>query len=213
MSFPSIFNCPSCTASLRPGEGDLRWLVCGDCGAWMENGKEKSFLAGDPPPEDVSVIRPGTRGSWEEKPFVVTGRIRYEFDDESYVNWWHVRSRVSGSGWLAEAYGTFSLLFPFELPVKISAVETLRPGDALRLPAGNFVLQSFSPTTGWSAEGELPERPAEKNFMWIDFSGGKNTALDIHIYDRQHIAAFTGNEAPASLLQLTNTRLPNGWTL
>ena len=50
-------------------------------------------------PEDPSPIQIGTEGIYRNKPFVVIGRIVYEYEQGGW-NEWHVMFSDSTSGWL-----------------------------------------------------------------------------------------------------------------
>ena len=68
-------------------------------------------------PEDPSPIQIGTEGVYRNKPFVVIGRILYEYEQGGW-NEWHLMFSDSTSGWLSDASLEYAVSFLRPLPSK-----------------------------------------------------------------------------------------------
>lgn len=186
----------------------------------MERNASRPSEHGKLPPEDLTLIQIGTRGKWNETPFEVTGRMRFEFEDDSYVNWWHLESGQSSFAWLAESYATFRLMKVVTLEFRIEELRKLSPGDKIRLKKEEaFILGAFATTLKCWAEGELPMAPKNKRLMWLDFSSEKDKSIDIHIFNakensffkEENITFFMGEDVSLEQMNLTNRRKTDGW--
>lgn len=213
LSFYSGFNCPSCSQFLQPKYESCKWIICPGCGSCTNKEAASEFIPGSFPPEDLTLLQPGTKGKWKEKTFELTGRIRYVFEDESYMNWWHLESGGSSFGWLADAYTELSIFSKIDLNVGLGVIESLKSGQELHTDKGNFTLSSYSISAGWTIQGELPDAPGDEPFIWMEFDrdAPETNLLCIQIFDRTNFFSFTGTELSLESAQLTNYRKADGW--
>ena len=78
-------------------------------------------------PVDPSPIQIGTEGIYRNKPFVVIGRILYEYDQGGW-NEWHLMFNDGTSGWLSDASPEYAVSFLRPLPPKVPAAHELPRG-------------------------------------------------------------------------------------
>jgi hypothetical protein len=206
------FSCASCSKELRFVYAGCNWITCSQCGVLMERDDLQKTFSNELPGEDASFIQPGTLGAWGKNKFEVTGRIQFSFEDDSYVNWWHLDS-AGKSLWLAESYGSMRIMKEDKLPVSVTTIEKMVPGDKVRMGEKeiNFELESFSMALTWKTEGELPYKPEEKKFMWIELTANDRLGFDIHIFDRANVKAYSGEDVDLEKISLTKIRKVNGW--
>lgn len=212
-SYISSFSlsCASCSKDLHFNYQACAWITCPHCGALIEKTNTQKTFSNQLPGDDASLIQPGTLGTWNKYQFEVTGRIRFIFADESYVNWWHLATSAT-SLWLAESYGSMRIMAEKNIAVKIGTLEIMNPGDKVKLvDADNFQLNSFSMALSCETEGELPFNPGEKKFMWLDLSGENLSGLDVHIFDRKIAKVYLGEDVDHKKISLTKIRKVNGW--
>jgi hypothetical protein len=207
----SSFSCPSCKNNLQPMYSSCDWITCPQCGALTEKGNEQQTIKNTLPGDDASVIQIGTLGTWQHHKFEVTGRIQFGFSDDSYVNWWHLDSGKQ-SLWLAESYGSMRIMKEDVLTASILSVEKMKPGDKIKITEKeNFTMNSFATALTWKTEGELPYKPEDKKFMWIELTSDVS-GFDIHIFDRTQVKAYRGEDVDHQKISLTKIRKVNGWS-
>src|SRR5262249_65819 len=106
-------------------------------------------------PEDPSPIQIGTEGVYRNKPFVVVGRILYEYEQGGW-NEWHMGFSDGSSGWLADAqaeYAVSSLSQPnFPLP----AVDAVPRGTRFQWDGAVYEVTTITRARYVAVEGELP---------------------------------------------------------
>ncbi len=210
-SSPSYFSCSSCSKELRFIYSNCNWITCSQCGFLTERNNLHESFPNKLPGEDASFIQAGTLGTWRKDKFEVTGRIQFTLADDSYVNWWHLAAS-NNSLWLAESYGSMRIMKEDVLVSPVSTLEVMKPGDKIKMAdKGNFQLVSFSVALTWETEGELPYRPEEKKFMWIELSEENNSGYDVHIFDRSFAKGYLGEDVDREKISLTKIRNVNGW--
>jgi hypothetical protein len=164
-------------------------------------------------PSTASFIRVGTTGAWETHPFEVTGRLYFDFDDDSYVNWWHLEFKAQFSGWLAESYGTMRIMKEVpKMQLPFSALDVLKPGETLHVNGTEkYAMHSSAIVTDCCAEGELPKIREHAKFIWLELNGEAGKGLDVHIYNRSDFTFFRGADVTKEAIQLSKLNTVNGW--
>ena len=148
--------CPSCGAPVKFQWSSAVQTVCPYCRSILVRHDVNLESVGDVAdlPEDPSPIQIATEGVYRNRPFVVIGRILYEYEQGRW-NEWHLMFSDSTSGWLSDASLEYAVSFNRPLPPNV------RPHD---LPRGwtqnvdNIRLEVTSITRAHYAgvEGELP---------------------------------------------------------
>ncbi len=111
MSAPAA-NCPNCGAPVKFLWSSAVQTTCEFCHSILvrtDVDLKKVGEVADLPP-DASPIQIGTEGAYQNKSFVVVGRIIYEYEQGGW-NEWHIVYNDGSSGWLVGcAAGIRSLL-------------------------------------------------------------------------------------------------------
>src|SRR6185436_10131377 len=111
MSQPAA-NCPNCGAPIRFRWSSAVQTVCEFCHSILvrrDVDLEKVGTVADLPPSS-SPIQIATEGVYRKRPFVVIGRILYEYEQGGW-NEWHVVFSDSESGWLSDAQAAYAVSF------------------------------------------------------------------------------------------------------
>ena len=116
-------------------------------------------------PPDSSPIQIGTEGAYQNKSFVVVGRIIYEYEQGGW-NEWHIVYNDGTSGWLSDAQLEYDLSW-LDAAARAAAAAATSPARR-RLPlerqASIDVTSITAPTTK-ACEGELPFQYWDKQDM------------------------------------------------
>ena len=131
--------CPNCGAEIT-----FRWsgavqTTCPACHSVLvrhDVDLERVGSVGDVP-LSMSRIQLGTEGSYEGKPFVVVGRIVYEYE-RGHWSEWYVRFNDATSAWLSDAQTEYAITTQVENAGTLPAAGTCTPGRQLTLLGGSY---------------------------------------------------------------------------
>ncbi|MEM7372509.1 MAG: DUF4178 domain-containing protein [Bacteroidota bacterium] len=109
--FEREFECPSCGAPVKQTTPGARSLICSYCGQTshvnadsIEAVGEKNLLI-----DYGSVLGIGKYGRFREREFIILGRIRIDYDD-GFWDEWYVQFLDDGTeGWIQEDDGSFTM--------------------------------------------------------------------------------------------------------
>src|SRR6202030_4423416 len=107
-----ISNCPNCGAKIVFQWSCSVQTVCTYCKSILvrtDVDLKKVGRVADLPP-DSSPIQLNTEGIYDNKAFVVIGRILYEYD-QGGSNEWHITMNDGRSAWLSDAQNEFAISF------------------------------------------------------------------------------------------------------
>src|SRR3979490_763909 len=115
-----VANCPNCGAPVTFKWSSAVQTTCEFCHSILvrrDVNLEKVGVVADLPP-DSSPIQIGAEGQYQNKSFVVIGRILYEYDQGGW-NEWHIIFSDGSSGGLSDAQNDYaiSILEPTTPPV------------------------------------------------------------------------------------------------
>jgi hypothetical protein len=204
------YACPQCGGLVPFKTSITTFAVCPYCRSMVVRTDEGIQRLGEMAqlPPDLSPLQLGTRGEWDGKPFQLVGRLRLEYSEGSW-NEWFAAFPDGQTGWLAEAQGFF--MFTTQAP------ETELPPPPPGLP-GNVTLGGkryrvvdVKPVTVIAAEGELPDvAPPGSKRTNADLAGegGAFGTLEFH---ESGTEAYTGRYATFPELKLTALRPVPGW--
>src|SRR5258708_19660411 len=127
MSAPAA-NCTNCGAPIV-----FRWSsavqnTCDFCHSILvrtDVDLEKVGEVADLPP-DSSPIQIGTEGTYQNKSFVVIGRIMYAYEQGGW-NEWHLIYNDGTSGWLSDAHLEYDLSWLTQPPTALPARDRRHP--------------------------------------------------------------------------------------
>ncbi len=148
-------DCPSCGAPIEITNRFSKVIVCQYCGTHstvgetsLEAGEKHAKLADFP-----SIFSVGTEGSILDKSFRALGRIRYDYGDGHYDEWF---LEYDGEpAWFTEDEGTYTLFTETDEVTDISVLETARPGQTVDLNGRKIMVKEKGKAHVKGAEGEL----------------------------------------------------------
>jgi hypothetical protein len=104
--------------------------------------------------EDLSPLRVGSAGTWNEKSFRVTGRVRVE-SERGYRNYWSLRGELPYA-WLVQAFGNYALVGVSTKQVEKDDVRGAKPTRSLQIDEGEpYHVEMLDNRFRYAWEGEL----------------------------------------------------------
>jgi hypothetical protein len=210
MSSPGA-NCPNCGAPVKFLWSSAVQTTCEFCHSILvrtDVDLKKVGEVADLPP-DASPIQIGSEGAYQNKSFVVVGRIIYEYEQGGW-NEWHIVYNDGSSGWLADA----QLEYDLSSLAKPGGLLPLQPLKDLKVQLDNRTFQVTSVTKAHykGVQGELPFQYWDKSdllFADLRTSGGEFATID---YSEKPPLLFLGRAVEFGDLHLKNLREFEGWT-
>ena len=211
MSQPSA-NCPQCGAPVQ-----FRWsgsvqTVCEFCHSILvrtDVDLSKVGTVADLPP-DASPLQIGSEGVFDNKPFVVVGRIIYEYELGGW-NEWHIVFNDGASGWLADAQLEYDVSFARQPQAPLPASGTMYAGQTLDFEGCQYQATSLTHAHYRATQGELPFQYWDKQdvlFSDLRTFDGRFATID---YTENPPLLFVGRAATFDELKLRNLREFEGW--
>lgn len=205
-------NCPNCGAPVR-----FRWsgavqTTCEFCHSILvrtDVDLKKVGQVADLPP-DSSPIQIGTEGQFQNKAFVVVGRILYEYEQGGW-NEWHVVYNDGKSGWLADAQLEYDLSFWTQPPTPLPPANQVTTDNVFEWDGRTYQATSITRAHYRGVEGELPfEYWDKRDLMFVDLrtTGGDFATID---YSEDPPLLFMGRPVEFDDLHFKNLREFEGW--
>lgn len=162
-------------------------------------------------PADSSPIQLGTEGQYQNRSFVVVGRILYEYELGGW-NEWHIVFNDGKSGWLADAQLEYDLSFWTQPPAPLPAAQQITRDGVFRFGNHDYVVTSITQARYKGVEGELPFEYWDKRDMV--FADLRTTSGDFGTidYSENPPLLFLGRPVEFEELRFRNLRLFEGWT-
>jgi hypothetical protein len=214
--------CPNCGAEVAFRSAALPARVCDHCRTMIVRDGASVTAIGKAAevPFDVSPLRIGTRGRFENQGFEIVGRVRWGWTDGSW-NEWLLLFDDGSNAWLGEAMGQFMLLR--ERPLAELHDEIIQAlADGGHAPIGTeaqvdgetLVVSDARSATCIAAEGELPfTAPAGWTIFSVDFRSvsGRCASLqrdgkEADFYDGRYVTLE--ELAPSYLRELEGWQTP-----
>ena len=206
-------NCPQCGAKV-----EFRWsgavqAVCEFCGSILDRTDldlKKVGTVADLAMEDASPIQINTEGMFDNKAFVVVGRIIYEYDQGGW-NEWHLMYNDGSSGWLSDAQLEWSVTSQYGAKGVPASPHQIKLGQSLQLGSTEFTVTNFTHAHYKGVEGQLPFEywdKAKVTFVDLRSHGREFATLD---YSDPQPLLFIGRFVEFEDLRLTNLRQFEGW--
>ena len=210
MSSPAA-NCPNCGAPVKFLWSSAVQTTCEFCHSILvrtDVDLKKVGEVADLPP-DASPIQIGTEGAYQNKNFVVVGRIIYEYEQGGW-NEWHLVYNDGSSGWLADA----QLEYDLSWLAKPGGLLPLQPSKGLKVQLDNSTFQVTSITKAHykGVQGELPFQYWDKSdllFADLRTTSGEFATID---YSENPPLLFLGRAVEFDDLHLKNLREFEGWS-
>lgn len=160
-------------------------------------------------PLDSSPIQLSTEGNYDGRPFMVTGRILYRYDQGTW-NEWHIVLDSGVEGWLSDAQNAFAVSFPVKA-ARLPAAGEATLGRTVSWNNTQFTIVSRTIARYAGVEGELPFEYWDK--QEVTFADLRSTRSDFATLDYSDEAPvlYVGKAVDFDALRLKNVREFEGW--
>ena len=212
MSAP-VANCPNCGAPVQFRWSSAVQTTCEFCRSILvrtDVDLKKVGEVADLPP-DSSPLQIGSEGQYQNKSFVVVGRILYEYEQGGW-NEWHLIYNDGSSGWLSDAQLEYDLSWLTSAPTAWPAGGSLQRGQIINTAGRKFEITSITKAHYKGVQGELPFEYWDKSdclFADARTTTGEFATID---YTESPPLLFTGRTVEFEELHLKNLRLFEGWS-
>jgi hypothetical protein len=212
MSAP-VANCPNCGAPVTFRWSSAVQTTCEFCHSILVRTDVDLKKVGEVAdlPADASPIQIGTEGVYQNKGFVVVGRIIYEYEQGGW-NEWHVVFNDGSSGWLSDAQLEFDLSSLSNPAQPLPAPETTYKGQTFEWQGKTYEVTSVTRARYKGVQGELPFEywdKSELQYADLRTTGGDFATID---YSEHPPLLFLGRAVNFDDLHFKNLRLFEGWS-
>jgi hypothetical protein len=210
MSAP-VANCPNCGAPVHFLWSSAIQTTCEFCHSILvrvDVDLKKVGEVSDLPP-DASPIQIGTEGIYQNKGFVVIGRIIYEYEQGAW-NEWHIVYNDGTSGWLSDAQLEYDVSAIAKQP--LPPRDQVKPGFDFQWSGKKYQVTSVTTAHYKGVQGELPFEywdKADMVFADLRTSTGEFATID---YTEDPPLLFLGRAVPFEELKMKNLRTFEGWS-
>ncbi|MGF7151500.1 hypothetical protein FHS96_005166 [Sphingomonas zeicaulis] len=213
--------CPNCGAEIIFRSPALPVRVCDYCRSAVTRIGDELRALGEVAvlPFDVSPIRIGTAGRFDDAAFDIIGRIRWGWSDGSWNEW--LALFADGShGWLAEAMGQFMLtrkrrLSDFQSMMIRRMAEGGQPeiGETETFDGERYRVADIKQARCIAAEGELPfATPDGWTITSVDLRTTTGAVASFQTDGRER-GLYLGRYVTLGELRVTGLREIGGWTM
>ena len=211
MSAPGA-NCPNCGAPVTFRWSSAVQTTCEFCHSILVRTDVDLRKVGQVAdlPADASPIQIGTEGAYQNKSFVVIGRIIYEYAQGGW-NEWHVVYSDGTNGWLADAQLEYDLSWQRGLPAALPSANEMTRGRKFQWDGKVYEATSLTRAHYKGVQGELPFQYWDKTdllFADLRTGGGEFGTID---YSENPPLLFLGRAVEFDDLHLKNLRDFEGW--
>jgi hypothetical protein len=209
MSAPAA-NCPNCGAPVTFRWSSAVQTTCEFCHSILVRTDVDLKKVGQVAdlPADASPIQIGTEGAYQNKSFVVIGRIVYEYAQGGW-NEWHVVYNDGSNGWLSDAQLEYDLSWQRSLPAPLPA--STYKGQKFQWDGRVYEVTSLTHAHYKGVQGELPFQYWDKTdllFADLRTNSGEFGTID---FSENPPLLFLGRAVEFDDLHLKNLRDFEGW--
>jgi hypothetical protein len=207
----TVANCPNCGAPIRFRWSSAVQTVCEFCRSILvrrDLNLEKVGVVADLP-ENSSPIQIASEGVFQNRPFVVIGRILYEYEQGGW-NEWHVVFSDGAGGWLSDAQLQYAV--SFQVPMQgLPPAESLANGQRFTWNNVEYEVSCLTRAHYRGVEGELPFEYWDKTEVLFADLGSRGLAFGTLDYSDPAPLLFLGEAVEFDALGLKNLRQFEGW--
>ena len=171
---PRSAECPNCGATIQFLWSGAVQTTCEFCRSILvrhDLDLEKVGTVADVPPS-TSRIQIGTEGRYRGTPFVVVGRIIYEYE-RGHWSEWHCRASDDTSLWLSDAQGEYAVTWAAAPGTPLPASDALRRDQDVMIDGTPFRVSVLTRARYRGVEGELPFEYWDKSeVLFADLKSG-----------------------------------------
>jgi hypothetical protein len=206
-------NCPNCGAPIQFRWSSAVQTTCPFCRSILvrhDVDLERVGQVADLPPGG-SPIQIATEGAYRNQPFVVVGRILYEYERGAW-NEWHTVFSNSSSGWLSDAQDEYAISFLAAAPGPLPASNAIARGQKFVWSGVSYQVSSITRARYRGVEGELPFEYWDKQemlFADLRAADGRFATID---YSDPAPRLFLGEAVEFDDLKFKNLRQFEGWS-
>ena len=200
-------NCPNCGAKIEFLWSGAVQTTCEFCKSILVRQDKDLTKVGEVAnlPPDVSAIQIGTDGQYNNKSFLVVGRLIYQWEQGGW-NEWHLVFNDGSSGWLSDAQAQYAVTFLTQPTATLPPASGANRGVQLSLGGVNYEITSLTKAHYTGTQGELPFEYWDKTdllFADLSTSGARFGTID---YSEEPPLLFTGEYVEYNDLKLKNLR-------
>lgn len=206
-------QCPSCGAPVKFQWSSAVQTVCSYCRSILVRHDVDLEAVGTVAdlPEDPSPIQIMTEGSYRDKPFVVVGRILYEYELGRW-NEWHIVFNDGSSGWLSDASLEYAVSFRRPTPPNVPAAHGLSEGWKQNVDGIELQVTTVTRAHYAGVEGELPfEYWGKQDLLFADMRSVDARFATID-YSEEPPLFFLGEAVEFEDLRFKNLKRIEGWS-
>jgi hypothetical protein len=189
---PKQISCPGCGGPLQIESAFTTFLVCSYCGQTLYLHDTGVDLAGKMAKlaEYPSRLSVGARGKIKGQGFRVLGRVRYQYED-GFWDEWFLQLDNQRIGWAEEDEGEFTLTFKSKLTSPIPPFDQVRVGGFISLGKDRMFVSEKGEAQVVGAEGEVSmSAPPGQAVQYID-GNAADKAIRL-VIDEKGITLHTG---------------------
>ncbi|GAB4422479.1 MAG: hypothetical protein OHK0039_38580 [Bacteroidia bacterium] len=183
--FHREYECPSCGAPIRQTLPGSRSLACTYCGQTSHINADSLEAVGS---QNLlidygSSLSVGMEAQLDGRDLVVLGRLRFDYDDGFWDEWYVQFTDNGNEGWIQEDDGSFVLFHPWGMLARPLSLEDVRVGRMFEIgdewPPIFVVAKSEAHING--GEGELPFRivPGEQAHFVEGLADGRIVSIEL----------------------------------
>ncbi len=205
-------DCPNCGAPIQFRWSSAVQTVCEFCRSILvrhDVDLERVGQVADLPP-DSSPVQIGAEGVYRNKPFVVVGRILYEYELGGW-NEWHLIFSDSSSGWLSDAQLEYAVSFLSVSPPRLPAANEVKRGQKFQWGGIVYEVTTVTRARYRGVEGELPFQYWDKEEVLFADLRSRNAHFATIDYSGPEPLQFLGEAVEFEDLRLKNLREFEGW--
>jgi uncharacterized protein DUF4178 len=160
-------------------------------------------------PADASPIQLMTEGRYNDKGFVVAGRIIYQYEQGTW-NEWHIVLDGGADGWLSDAQNQYAVSFAVKAP-NLPEVDQAALGQVFIWNGVRFTVTTRTMAHYAGVEGELPFEYWDKtDVTFVDLRSKRQDFATLD-YSDETPALYIGKTVDFDTLRLRNLRRFEGW--
>lgn len=205
-------NCPACGAPVTFMWSSAVQTACPYCKAILVRHDVNIEKVGEVAdlPRDASPIQILTEGIFDNRRFMVIGRIVYEWEQGGW-NEWHIAFDDGRSGWLSDAQAEYAVSFQVAPQGPLPSVDEVRRGLAVQWGGLNYIITHRTEAAYVGFEGELPFRTTDRARMVFADLRTPDARFGTIDYSEDAPLLFMGRQVDFDELQLRNLRMFEGW--
>ncbi len=205
-------NCPACGAPVTFMWSSAVQTACTYCKAILVRHDVDLEKVGEVAdlPRDASPIQILTEGAFENRRFMVIGRLAYEWEQGGW-NEWHIAFDDGRSGWLSDAQAEYAVSFQVATQGSLPSVGEVRRGLAIQWQGQNYIVTHRTEAAYVGFEGELPFRTTDRSRMVFADLSTPDARFGTIDYSEDPPLLYMGRQMDFDELKLRNLRLFEGW--